>query len=110
MDLDFATKLTKFGKVLKHEANRCDEIRSDIIFNDYLCTPLSKMLSYTKHVNRFINLCDDMLDLLDDVADTTDDEETLYTITDCEGLITHSKDIIMHHFLSDMEKVLNKAV
>lgn len=107
MDIDFVTKLTKFNKVLKHEVSRCDEIRSDIIFNDYLCIPLSTMLSYTKHVNCFINLCDEMLELLDAVADTTDDEETLYTIIDCEGLITHSKDIIMHHFLSDMEKVLN---
>lgn len=109
MDLDYATKLTNFVKVLKREASRCDEIRSDIISNDYLCIPIYKMLSYTKHVNRFINLCDDMLELLDDVADTTDDEEveTLYTISNCEGLITHAKDIIMHHFLSDMEKILN---
>lgn len=110
MDLYFATKLTKFNKVLKHEASRCDEIRSDIISNDYLCIPLYEMLSYTKHVNRFINLCDDMLELLDTVADNTDDEETLDITIDCEGLITHAKDIIMHHFLSDMEEVLNKAV
>lgn len=110
MDIEYATKLTKIDKVLNREASRCDEIRSDIIFNDYLCIPLSKMLSYTKHVNRFINLCNDMLELLDTVADNTDDEETLYTIINGEGLITHAKDIIMHHFLSDMEKVLNKAV
>lgn len=107
MDIEYATKLTKIDKVLNREASRCDEIRSDIIFNDYLCIPLSKMLSYTKHVNRFINLCDDMLELLHDVADTTDDEEMLYTIINGEGVITHAKDNIMHYFLSDMEKILN---
>lgn len=107
MDIEYAIKLTKIDKVLKREASRCDEIRSDIISNDYLCIPIYKMLSYTKHVNRFINLCDDMLELVDDMADTTDDEEILDTIINGKGLIIHVKDIVMHLFLSDMEKILN---